>query len=69
MTDEQRLEEIETRIAYQELAIEDLGGSIDALQDRLRQLEQAVRRLAEELEAGSGPSGPQVSGDERPPHY
>ncbi len=67
MSDEERLEQIETRIAYQELAIEDLGESLGALRERLRQLEQLVRRVAERLDQGTAqPSDP---GDERPPHY
>ena len=67
MSDDERLEQIETRIAYQDLAIEDLGESLGALQARLQQLEQVVRRLAERLDAGS--AEPPSPGDERPPHY
>ena len=68
MSDEERLEQIETRIAYQELAIEDIGESVGELQERIRQLEHVLRRFAERLDAG-GAEPPTDPGDERPPHY
>jgi len=66
---EERLEAIETKVAYQERAVDEIGESLGALQLRLRALEMAVRHLSERLDAGSSLDADSPARDERPPHY
>ena len=66
---EERLIELETRIAYQEATIQDLNDALAAQQRRLGELEQLCRQLGErvirigqDIQKGS-------AADEIPPHY
>jgi SlyX protein len=63
-----RLTELETRLAFQESALQDLGEvlrnqqqQIDALSRQLEALGQQIEQLSETLETALP--------DERPPHY
>jgi len=67
---EERLENIETKISYQEDQIEELNKTVYQQQQKLDQLEaicealaRQVRSLAEAANEGKGPA------NERPPHY
>jgi len=65
---EQRLIDLETRIAFQEDAIQDLSDVLYRQQQQLDRLEQMCNLILQRLQdlpAGSGGNG----GDERPPHY
>ena len=69
MTDTERLEKLETTIAYQEQAIEDLNRTITeqwteitALRRLLENLGQRVREIADNPALSEAPEPP-------PPHY
>lgn len=69
MTDDERIIELETKLAYQEDLIQELNKTVFEQQKRLKQLEEAYQFLhaqAKELSA-SVSDGKAV--DERPPHY
>lgn len=65
---EQRLIDLETRIAFQEDAIQDLSDVLYRQQQQLDRLEQMctlILQRMQDLPAAGGSNG----GDERPPHY
>jgi len=69
--DNERLIDIETRLSYTEKLVDDLNLVVTEQQQRIAQLEDLGRALAERLRA-LGESGTQASSspdDERPPHY
>ena len=68
MNDE-RLERIETKLAYQEAALQDLSDLIYAQQKHIDRLDALCRRLLERLESLSAPPGSVDPADEVPPHY
>lgn len=66
-----RLEELETRLAFQEDLLEQLDRVVGAQDRTIALLQEQVRRMAEKmsdveytLEQGSGRAG-----NEKPPHY
>jgi uncharacterized coiled-coil protein SlyX len=64
-----RFEVLETKLAYQELAVSELGSLVYEYGRRIASLEDAVREMARrlgELDAGKKPVLP---ANERPPHY
>ena len=67
---EERLIDIETRIAHQDHVLADLNDVVTDQQARIMQLETLVRSLAERLlslaEEGQSPGS---ATDEKPPHY
>ena len=65
---EERLVDMEIKLAHQEQLLADLDQVVTDQQARIMQLEQLVTTLVERIRAiGEGGSdGPQ---DERPPHY
>ncbi len=69
MTDAERLEKLETTVAYQEQAIEDLNKIVLAQAAELTQLQRLVGNLGERLrEIADNPAlaeGPEPP----PPHY
>ncbi|MCB1844342.1 MAG: SlyX family protein [Halioglobus sp.] len=68
--DEQRIIEIETKLAYQEHMLSELNQALADQQSQLSHLERLSDRLVERLQSmsGAGESG-EASNDERPPHY
>ena len=67
--DENRLIDIETKLAHQERLLTDLN---DALTDQQAQLSQVIdlcQTLIERIRSISEAAGAVESGDERPPHY
>jgi SlyX protein len=62
-----RIVELETRIAYQEHTLETLGDEVARQQKRIEQLEAAVRQLVERSAQTETFRG--TAADERPPHY
>lgn len=68
--DEQRIIEIETKLAYQEQMLGELNEALTDQQSQLSQLERLSGRLLERLQAmTSAVEGDEPAGDERPPHY
>jgi SlyX protein len=69
--DDQRLINIETKVAYQEHLVEELSAIVADQQQRIDRLETRCRSLLERIRAlgdGSG-AGAGSPDDERPPHY
>ncbi|HZW59463.1 MAG TPA: SlyX family protein [Woeseiaceae bacterium] len=67
--DDQRLIEIETKLAYQEQAVHELNQVLTAQQDQLTQLRQRLMALGERLESLAEAPAAAAIDDERPPHY
>jgi SlyX protein len=64
---ENRLDEMEIRIAHQDKTIVELNDVILAQWKKLEMLERQLRRLGEELEAMEPGEGP--AANQKPPHY
>ena len=65
-TVDQRINELEIRLAHQDKTISELNDVITAQWKKLDALERQFRRLGEELEAmGSS----EVQANQKPPHY
>ena len=70
---QQRIEDIETKLAYQEQALDELNEIVTRQQSQIDKLEATCRHLLEKLrELGENDDG-EVSGEsldqQRPPHY
>ncbi len=66
---EQRLVELETRVAYQEEAQQVLGAELARQRRALEQLEQRCRLLQERILSQTEPAFQGSARDEIPPHY
>lgn len=68
--DENRLIDIEMKLAHQEKLVDELNQVLTDQQTRITELEELCRSLAERLRS-AGESGAEVGSpdDERPPHY
>ncbi len=69
MSPEQRLDELETRLSFQDHTVQQLN---DALTDQQRQIDQLhaqINTLRQQLEAVSAALPAQAAVDEVPPHY
>ncbi len=64
-----RLEELETRNAYQEATIEDLSTRIYQQQQLIDRLESQVASLAEKVRSLAAGENAALPENERPPHY
>ena len=67
MSDE-RFEDLEVRIAYQDQQLNDLNDVVTSQQAAIMALERRYELLVERIRALSETS-PTATGDERPPHY
>ena len=67
MTTDSRLEEIESKLAFQDDALQQLSEALVAQQGRIDRLEASIRSLAEQLRAlkDRAPDSPEPP----PPHY
>ncbi len=63
---EERITELESRIAFQGQTLDDLDGEVRLMVKRLERLEKLLSELAREPRAGREDVGPH---DEKPPHY
>jgi len=63
---EQRIEDLEMRIAYQDKTIADLNDVITAQWKKIEKLERQLQRLDEEVQSLDSRDAPPVT---RPPHY
>ncbi|MBM4190314.1 MAG: SlyX family protein [Betaproteobacteria bacterium] len=66
---EERLVNIEIKLAYQEDQIEALNRTVYAQEQRLAQLETVLVTLAQQLRTLSEAGGEGPGASERPPHY
>lgn len=64
---EERIEALETRIAYQDQAIEDLNAALTAQWKLIELLQRKLETMEEQLRSGSYIADPAT--DKPPPHY
>ncbi|MAF82963.1 MAG: SlyX family protein [Gammaproteobacteria bacterium] len=69
MSQEERLNELESKIAHQDHAIHTLGEEVYQQQKKLDHLETTCNFLIEQLKTNTGASSPTEPDDEKPPHY
>ncbi len=63
---EDRIVELEVRVAYQDKVIADLDDVLQAFTHRVEQLQRELAELKQAVKEGPSAVGPQ---DEKPPHY
>ncbi|HFD91995.1 MAG TPA: SlyX family protein [Gammaproteobacteria bacterium] len=66
---EKRLDELETKVAYQEHTLQQLNEVIARQQQQIDQLETTCELLIERIKAVVEVAQAGSDGDERPPHY
>ena len=70
MNDEQaRLEELETRNAYQEATIQDLSTRVYEQQQQIDRMESLLHSLSEKVKGLVAGEAAPLPENERPPHY
>lgn len=67
--DAERLEQLETKIAYLEQANQELSDAVFAQQKAMDRLQERLARLTDRLEALAEPAGQHSPEEEKPPHY
>ena len=67
--DENRIIDIETKLAHQEDLVDELNQVLIDQQTRISQLEELCRTLAERLQSIGEARGTTSPDDEQPPHY
>ena len=67
--DEQRIIEIETKLAHQEQMLMELDNALTTQQSTIITLERMCASMAERLQSLGGDETAAPPGDERPPHY
>lgn len=67
---EERIIELESRIAFQEYQLSELSNQIADQQKQILELKSLLKTIAERITTSSGGSfSSDPNGDERPPHY
>ncbi len=66
---EQRIAELETKIAYQEVSIQELDKAVIAMRKQIDSLEQCCQVLKERMREVGSLMPTMDAGDEKPPHY
>ncbi len=66
---EQRLIEIETKLAHQEHLLSSLDDALTRQQAQLTRLEELCRSLLQRIRSLPEPATDGPAGNERPPHY
>lgn len=67
--DEERIIEIETKLAHQEHTVQQLNDVVTEQGSRISQLEDLCRALVDRLQSLSSNLPAAAEQDERPPHY
>jgi SlyX protein len=67
--DENRLINIETKLAHQEHLVDELNLALTDQQSRITELEALCRRLVERLQSLAESAAGEAGDEERPPHY
>lgn len=68
-TDNERIDALETHVAFQGDTIRQLNDALVAQQTRLDQMQSELRRLATTLRDAMTDTRPPSADDEVPPHY
>lgn len=67
---EERLENIETKLSFQEDLVEELNKTVFQQQQKIERLEAMCQSLAQHVQSlSAGRNDGSVSANERPPHY
>ena len=66
---EQRIAELETKIAYQEVSIQELDKAVITMRKQIDRLEECCQVLKERMREVGSLMPVMDSGDEKPPHY
>lgn len=66
---DERLENIETKLAYQEQAIQQLSDEIYDQRQQMESLAKTCARLADRVAALETTDGADLTAEEPPPHY
>lgn len=66
---DERIEQLEMKLAYLERASQELGDVVYRQQQALDALGARLERLAEQVRASAEASRPYTEADEKPPHY
>ena len=66
---EDKITELQTKIAYQEDNIQELGAVVIAMQKQIDQLELCCQELKNQMREASGLAAEISDHDEKPPHY
>ena len=66
---EKAITELQTKIAYQEDNIQELGSVVMKMQKQIDQLELSCQNLKDQLKQASSLFGGISDNDEKPPHY
>jgi SlyX protein len=69
MTDNSRIEELETRLAFQEKSLQELGDSAYRQELQIERLEAAVRILTQRIADLAETMPESTPDDQKPPHY
>ncbi len=69
MTDSARIEELETRLAFQEKSLQELGDSVYRQELQIERLEAAVRILTQRIADLAETMPESTPDDQKPPHY
>lgn len=67
--DDETMQAIETKLAYLEMTVTDLGGLVYDYGRRTERLEEALREMAKRLSELGSEKGPGMPAGDRPPHY
>jgi uncharacterized coiled-coil protein SlyX len=65
-TDDDRVMDLEIKLAYQDRLIRELDALVRAFGAKLDETSREVKELKQSLKSPEGPTGP---ANERPPHY
>jgi SlyX protein len=69
MTEDDRLNELESKLAFQERTINELNQVVYEQDGQISRLEDACRELAAELKILTEKLGDDLSDEKKPPHY
>lgn len=69
MTDPERLDALEVRIAHQDAVIEDLNTSVTDLWREIERMKREITRLTDRLVNAEAMIGPEPGEEPPPPHW